>query len=191
VGIAPIVVAATGRALLIWNGVSFVIGLLLSVGLLGLAASLTYWERRRINAAFEQDLADYAIVEATKPVIGPCTQSLHAVADASMVLWAKHINIARLQSDKAANELTHDFTGIHGQLSVMLDTHQSETAEGVVAVIEQSKDELGCMLVRLKHAFDVQKPMLRAFENLSAVTADLKQMASVVADIAKQRTYSP
>ena len=42
------------------------------------------------------------------------------------------------------------------------------------------------MLVRLSHAFDAQKPMLREFKNLSAMTADLKRMVSVVADIAKQ-----
>jgi len=53
-------------------------------------------------------------------------------------------------------------------------------------VIEHSREELASMLGRLDHAFDAQKPMLREFENLAEVTADLKRMASAVADIAKQ-----
>ena len=186
VSFASLLVAATSGVLLIWSGLSILGGLLLTFGLLVFAAGLSYWERRRINASFERVFADLAMAEAAKPVIGPYTQSLHSVADASMARWTKHIDIARQQSNTAGNELTNDFTGILGQLSVMLDNHQSETTEGVVAIIEQSRGELGGMLDRLSHAFDAQKPMLREFENLAEVTADLKRMATVVADIAKQ-----
>jgi len=179
-------VAVAGSVLTIWAGVSVFVGLVTTVCLLVFATSLSYWERRGVRAAFEQLLSDSDRVEKATPLIEPYTQSLHSVADASMARWSKHIEIARRQSDDAGSQLTLDFNAILNRLNVMLDTHQGETADGIVTVIEQSRDELGSMLDLLGQAFDSQKPMLHEFENLAEVTEDLKRMASAVADIAKQ-----
>jgi methyl-accepting chemotaxis protein len=186
VGPGPLLIAAAGGALVLWLGASLVVGLAVTAGLLALAAGVSFWERRGLRAQFERMLAEQRQAEAARPVVEPYTRSLHEVADASMARWAKHIDIARLQTEGAGSELTNDFNSILGQLGEMLDGHKRGTAEAVVAVIEQSRVELGGMLDRLRQAFDAQKPMLREFESLAEVTSDLKRMASAVADVAKQ-----
>jgi methyl-accepting chemotaxis protein len=189
VGIAPMLAAAIGAGLLIWTTAWMGLGIALTGGLLALAAGASYWERLAIRAALDQAAAERAATIA-KPDIMPYTQSLHEVADASMARWSKHIDIARLQTESAGSELTHDFDSILTKLRQMLDTHDSDSAQGVVAVIEQSRGELAGMLERLNQAFDAQKPMLEEFVSLEVVTADLKRMANGVGDIAKQ-TKSP
>lgn len=185
-GPGPLLVAATASGLLIWSDVALAVGLLMTVALLALAAGVSYWERRGIRVLVEQALAERDAADLAQPVIAPYTSSLHQVADASLVRWARHIDIARRQTETAGNALTHDFDAILSKLGVMLATHDHDAAQGVVAVIDQSRDELTAMLDRLKQAFDAQEPMLRAFENLGEVSADLKRMAGGVADIAKQ-----
>jgi len=186
VGIGSLVVAAIAGGVLAFSGLTLIIAFVWTFGLLSIAAGLAYWERRRIDSEWKRMEAEHAKAEAENPVIEPYTLSLHAVADASMARWSKHINIARHQSDSAGNALTLDFNAILGKLSEILETHRDESAEGIVAIIEQSRDELGRMLGHLNQAFDAQKPMLREFESLSKVTDDLKRMATSVADIAKQ-----
>jgi len=186
IGIGSLVVAAMAGGVLMFSGLTLVIALAWAFGLLSIAAGLTYWERRRIDAQWRRIEAEHAKAVAEKPVIEPYTLSLHAVADASMARWSKHIDIARHQSDSAGNTLTLDFNAILGKLGEILETHRDEGSEGIVAIIEQSRDELGRMLGHLNQAFDAQKPMLREFESLAEVTDDLKRMASSVANIAKQ-----
>jgi methyl-accepting chemotaxis protein len=185
IGIAPMLAAVVGAGLLVWSTASTGLGIALAGGLLALAAGASYWERQVIRAALDQATVERAAAVA-KPDIMPYTQSLHEVADASMARWSKHIDIARLQTESAGSELTHDFDSILTKLRQMLDTHDSDSAQGVVAVIEQSRGELAGMLERLNHAFDAQKPMLEEFVSLEVVTADLKRMAGGVGDIAKQ-----
>ncbi|MBS1231140.1 MAG: methyl-accepting chemotaxis sensory transducer, partial [Proteobacteria bacterium] len=108
------------------------------------------------------------------------------LADASLIRWSKHVAIVRSQTEAAGTELTSDFSAILAKLHEMIDARSADGSEGVVTVIEHSRDELLGMLDRLVHAFDAQKPMLREFESLAGVTEDLKRMASAVADIAKQ-----
>jgi len=186
IGIGSLVVAAMAGGVLMFSGLTLFVALAWTLGLLSVAAGLTYWEHRRIDVEWRRITTEHAKAEAEKPVIEPYTLSLHAVADASMARWSKHIDIARSQSDSAGNTLTLDFNAILGKLGEILETHRDEGEEGIVAIIERSHDELGRMLGHLKHAFDAQKPMLREFESLAEVTDDLKRMASSVADIAKQ-----
>ena len=186
IGKLSILVIAIAGGLVVLTAPSTLTGVLLAAGLLALALGASYWERREIKAALDKVLADHAAAEAAKPVIGPYTQSLHEVADASMTRWSKHIDIARLQTESAGTELTRDFDAILTKLGAMLDARDSATGDGVFAVVEHSRSELGGMLERLNHALEVQKPMMNKFESLAKVTDDLKQMASGVADIAKQ-----
>ena len=185
VGLAPLSAAVIGACLLVWLAGSIMLGVALGAGFLALTAGASYWERRGFRATLDQLTAEKAATLAT-PSILPYTQSLHEVADASMARWSKHIDIARLQTESAGSELTHDFDAILSRLRQMLDTHDSDAAQGVVAVIEQSRDKLGAMLQRLNQAFDAQKPMLLEFQSLAEVTSDLKRMAGGVAEIAKQ-----
>ena len=158
----------------------------LLVGLLLLAGGLAYWERRGVRQNVDALVAGYEAAAAARSPLEPYVHSVHAVAEASMSRWSKHVELARLQTETAGSELTGDFGVILTQLRQMLETHQGESSGAVVAVIEGSRKELVGMLARLNQAFDAQKPMLQAFASLSQVTADLKRMATGVADIAKQ-----
>ena len=184
-GMAPMLVAVLGGGLLIWCETSIVVGLSLAIGLLALAAGLSWWERQRVKAVVEPLLAASASTQAT-PRLEPYVHSLHGLADASLIRWSKHVAIVRQQTEAAGTELTQDFGAILSKLREMIDTRNADGSDGVVTVIEHSRDELLGMLDRLVHAFDAQEPMLREFESLASVTKDLKRMASAVADIAKQ-----
>ncbi|MEI7611612.1 MAG: methyl-accepting chemotaxis protein [Betaproteobacteria bacterium] len=186
IGPGPLLVGAVGGGLLIWSGLSLLVGLALAAALLILAIAASWWERRGINVVLAQILLERTASEQAKPQVVPYTLSLHEVAHASMERWSRHIDIARLQTECAGSELTSDFDAILSQLRAMLDTHDNDSAHGVVAVIEQSRVDLGGMLERLNQAFEAQKPLLHEFESLEEVTANLKRMAGGVADIAKQ-----
>jgi len=183
-GLAPLLVAVVGGGLLIWCATSLV-GVALAIGLLGVAAGLSWWERQRVNGVLEAVQAECAAAQAL-PRLEPYVHSLHELADASLIRWSKHVAIVRSQTEAAGTELTSDFSAILAKLHEMIDARSADGSEGVVTVIEHSRDELLGMLDRLVHAFDAQKPMLREFESLAGVTEDLKRMASAVADIAKQ-----
>ncbi len=186
VGMAPVLAAVLGGGLGLWSAASLPLGLALAAALVALVAAASFWERRELRATLARCLAAQAAVDAARPRIEPYTRSLHEVADASMARWSKHIDIARLQTERAGTALAHDFDTILGKLGAMLDSHSGESDGGIVAVIETARSELMGMLASMTLALEEQKPMLREFESLAKVTEDLKQMATGVADIAKQ-----
>ncbi len=175
--------------MIFWRGGFLLPDLAIGGGLLLLAVGLSFWESRRFSrpapaAEFRQ--TEMHATHAGGTGLEPYTRSLHEVADASMARWSRHVDLARQQSEDAGAHLSTEFTAILGKLGEMLDSRDGGSGGGVVVVIEQSRSELGSMLERLKHAFDDQKPMLREFESLAAVTDELKRMATAVAGIANQ-----
>ena len=183
-GLAPLLVAVLGGGLLIWRETS-VVGAALAIALLAVAAGASWWACRRVKAGFVALQAERDATPVT-PSLEPYVQSLHELADASLIRWSKHVAIVRSQTETAGTELTGDFSAILAKLHEMIDARNADGSEGVVTVIEHSREELLGMLDRLVQAFDAQKPMLREFESLAEVTEDLKRMAGGVAEIAKQ-----
>jgi len=181
-----VLAATAGAFLLLWSAASLAVGMALGLGLLALIAGASYWERQGIRAGIERELAAQSAAATAQPSVGPYVQSLHDVADASMTRWSKHIEIARLQTEGAGTQLTQDFDAILTKLRSILEGRDSDTGEGVVAVIERSRTDLGGMLERLNHALDEQLPMMLKFRELAAVTHELRQMADGVGDVAKQ-----
>jgi methyl-accepting chemotaxis protein len=179
-------VGVVGGGLLVWTSAASGPGFAMGFGLLACAVGVSYWERRGIRFALAQRVAVRDASDAAKPNIQPYTQSLHVVADASMARWNQHIDIARLQTEDAITGLTRDFDGILTKLRGMLESRDSGAGEDVVAVIENSRGELGAMLTKLNRSLEMQKPMMGEFERLATVTRELKRMAAGVADIATQ-----
>ncbi|SDI45067.1 methyl-accepting chemotaxis protein [Propionivibrio dicarboxylicus] len=174
-------VAVAGGGLLVWSQASLTLGLALAAGLVGAMAVVSVLEHRPTQAA-----APEAGTPGDAPDLLPYVSSLHAASEASMVRWAKHVDIARLQTETAGSELTQGFGAILAELRQMLDRHQTESEQGVVGVLDGARGELVHMLERLEQAFAAQKPMFDQFNALSGVNEDLKRMAEGVADIAKQ-----
>ena len=184
---APVLMGALGGGLSWWNSADPALGAAIGVAMLAGGGALAWWGRRALRAAVDQALAVGANdAAAQRSAIEPYTRSLHDVAEASMTRWGKHIALARRQTEEACVELTDDFTAILAKLGEMLDTHNNEAADGVVAVIERARGEMGAMLDSFRQASAAQQPMLRQFESLAEVTVDLKRMAEAVADIANQ-----
>ena len=151
-GVAPLLVAVVGGALLAWSAPSLVVGLALAGALLAVAAGAWWWERRRLKAAVEPLLAECAAARAM-PRLDPYVHSLHELADASLIRWSKHVTIARQQTETAGTELTQDFSAILAKLGEMIDARNAQSGEAVVTVIERSREDLLGMLERLGHAF--------------------------------------
>ena len=186
-GWASVLTGVLGAALVLWSSATLAFGVAAASALLAASVAVSWWERRALRAAVEQALAVGAHdAAAAQPQIEPYTRSLHGVAEASLTRWGKHIALVRRQTEEACVELTGDFTAILAKLGEMLDTHNSDANDGVVAVIERARSEMGAMLDSFRQASDAQKPMLKQFESLAEVTADLKRMAAAVADIASQ-----
>ena len=153
-GFATLLTGAVGAALVLTASASLFTGALLGGGLLGCAGVLAWWERRAARRLAEQVSASAAQLAAQAPALEPYARSLHAVADASMERWSRHIELARQQTEQACVELTNDFKAMLDQLGVMLDAHRTDTAGGVVSVIEGARDDLGGMLGSIRQASD-------------------------------------
>jgi len=186
IGTWPLLAGLTGAILLAWNSSSLGVGVALGAALLVLVAVASFWERRQIRNALAREWAAGAEARRVQPGFEPYVRSLHDVAVASMGRWEKHIEIARLQTEGAGTQLTRDFDAILTKLRSILDGHDDETGDGVVAVIEQSRADLGEMLERFNHALDEQRPMMAKFHELAAVVQELRNMADSVAEVAKQ-----
>jgi methyl-accepting chemotaxis protein len=174
--LGPLLVALIGCGLLAVSAPAIsALEVVMMSTLLVLALGLAYWGWRSYTRLVlgAANTSDY-------------TTSLHQVSDASMARWAKHIDIARLQTETAGSALTHDFAAIRSQLRAMLEAVGTDGKDGVVEVLALSQSDLEGMNVRLNKALEDQKPMLREVEGLVKVTDELKQMATAVGEIARQ-----
>ena len=185
-GVLTLLVGLLAAVMLAWLSPSLPLALGLGGALLALAAVAAYWDRRMLRKAVLALAERHAAALAARPDHGEYLRSLHQVVEVSMARWSRHVDIARKQTEAAANELTGDFDAILARLRDMLEMRGGEAGDGVVAVIEGSRGELNAMLERMTLALEEQKPMLREFEHLAEVTDDLKRMAAGVAEIAKQ-----
>ena len=155
IGFGPLAIAACASALLIWSLAATWLGVLLGGGLLVAMAIVSYLERRSIRTlmmAAENKAACALPLQRMEPYV----LSLHAVADASMARWAKHIEIARLQIEHAGTELTCDFSALLAQLQALQDQGQKVPGEDVVKIVDESRQVLMQMLARLEQAVDGQ-----------------------------------
>ncbi|BAL23181.1 methyl-accepting chemotaxis protein [Azoarcus sp. KH32C] len=181
----PLLAGLAGAIMLAWSVGSVIVGAAWGVGLFALVAIASFRERREIKSALVRELGARAAAPSGANGVESYLHSLHDVADASMRRWAKHIDIARLQTEGAGAQLTQDFESILSQLQSLLEGSNVQAGDGVVAVIEHSRADLEGMLERLNHALEEQRPMLLKFRELAETVQELRQMADSVAEVAK------
>lgn len=101
--------------------------------------------------------------------------------------WARQVNLGRQQTETAIGELVQEFGAILDRLKRALGAFQNEGNGGdLVVVIDLARSELETVLVELKHALSAKQQLLDEISGLTQVTADLRQMAENVAEIASQ-----
>ena len=112
--------------------------------------------------------------------------SLKQAVDAILPRWAAHIDTASSQTERGITELSHEFgTILQGIQATMAVSGAGERAD-LPATLAQGERDLEAMLADMEHSFEAQEPMLQQMTSLENVIGELREMATVVADIADQ-----
>ena len=107
-------------------------------------------------------------------------------------VWSGHIESSREQTESAITALSNRFSGIAEKLDAAVQTAALETQSlddaenGIAAVLDRSRRELGAVVDGQHAAMTSMGQMLQQVQGLDAFTAELQQMAADVAKIAQQ-----
>lgn len=116
------------------------------------------------------------------------TESLRQLISETSTRWSGHVDMTRIQTEKATTALAAEFDEIQSRLKDALDASQASTAgdQGVLMVIEDAKKELASIIGALKAALDEKQSLWDTVTGLAKLTSELKQMAEEVGVIARQ-----
>jgi methyl-accepting chemotaxis protein len=105
-----------------------------------------------------------------------------------MTRWAQHIGTASQQTEQAITELSGEFGEILQGIETAIGERpvDSEAHVPVGEAITQGQTDLSAMLSRMEVSFAAREPLLRQIAALDGIIGELREMASVVADIAGQ-----
>ena len=153
----------------------------------GLASWLQWqqWQRQQLQARTEVQALRQQLQELQQPAA--FLHSLEAVVDGAVPRWSHHIDIVREQTEEAIAALTSRFHGIIERLNHSLDESGKSAAHGdVMAVIDDTRQQLHAMLASLQQALSERKGIVDEFSRLGQYTTVLVEMAQEVAEIANQ-----
>ena len=114
---------------------------------------------------------------------------LEEICDKAAPIWAKQIETARNQTESGITEVAARFAGIVERLQVSVVSSQQATSgqNGAgSAVLSQSESDLVAVSRSMSEALQKRADMVRDVHELISYTAELKHMASEVAEIASQ-----
>lgn len=117
--------------------------------------------------------------------------SLRLAVDPIMSRWSRHIATASAQTEEGITDLSMEFGDILSGIQATIAAAGSSAGEGasdseVASVIAEGGADLEAMLASLAHGLDAKEPLLQQITALEAVIGELREMATVVADIAGQ-----
>ena len=113
--------------------------------------------------------------------------SLKQAGDAILPRWVAHIDTASSQTERGITELSHEFGAIlQGIQATMATSGAGEQRTDLPATLAQGERDLEAMLADMERGFEAQEPMLQQMASLESVIGELREMATVVADIADQ-----
>ena len=169
---------------------------LAALTLIAFAGALCVWERRHCAAKQREvtQAAEATIALHDKTALEAYLASLQQLTQSALGRWSSHIDISREQTESAVTSLGQEFDGILERLRNALQASRAATGgedsehggNGLVAVIDQARSELGVILTALNGALAEKQAMLQSVTRLVQVTDDLKRMAGQVGEIAKQ-----
>jgi methyl-accepting chemotaxis protein len=188
------VVPATLGALvlLVTGGVGLVNGVI-AAGLVaaGAVSGMVATKRQaaREQAALTSQRQELESVWQTE--MGHYLDSLERFGSEVALLWAKHIETGRSQSEEAMIDLTNRFSGIVNRLEEAvnasnLSADSVDSAQGLSAVFGRSETRLQAVIQSLRAALSNKDNLLHEVGQLVQFIDQLKDMAVGVAQIADQ-----
>ena len=174
----PAAVGVAGSAaILVAGGLSWTGSILAAaIGMAGAATAFRLDGRQR---AFRDAVADYL-------------RSQRNFSEKVVPVWTGHIETSREQMESAISELTQDFSRIVEQLDEAVHSAGAATGSiedrenGLVAVFDHSKQQLGEVVASQRMAMNSMTTMLEKVQGLDKFIVELQDMATEVAKIAAQ-----
>lgn len=169
-GIAACVVAGASQAYLIPAGVLALV-----------TAGCTWWTIRSARSAA-------AGAEAAAGESG----NVQELCENLLPIWNRHIDTGRTQTEEAITALAARFSTLSDRLQATVETSREATGgnqhgqQGVVDLLNASRNELGLIIDSLKAALGARESMMAQIAHLADFTVELKEMATDVASIAAQ-----
>lgn len=106
-------------------------------------------------------------------------------------VWSSQIEMARVQTEQAINDLASRFANLSLRLQSAVAASQSSASgdgvtKGVVALLNDSQTELNAIIASLRSSLKEKEELLQEVQGLSRFTEALQEMAKDVGAIAHQ-----
>lgn len=158
------------------------------------ASSVAYsawlgWRVGEERRAMENQLAVLAVEKIRAEKLEVYLNSLRLGAEQVMPRWSSHIAVASGQTEQGITDLSIEFGDILKGVQATISAAGSDDGSGkmdISSVIALSRTDLEAMLHGMERGFAAKEPLLKQIAGLENVIGELSDMATVVADIAKQ-----
>lgn len=196
IGLGPLVVAGTAIALLLWIAGTSAENLgwgalVLAIALLaGWQAAAASRRREATAVAAAEERARLAFDAATARAAGS-VEGLDALSASILPVWARQLNVVRVQTEDAISALSARFSGIGDKLDAAVKASHAaaggiEGNAGMVALLTSSRKDLNAIAASLRAALAGKQTMLAEVSRLAGFTGELRRMGEEVASIAAQ-----
>ena len=188
----PILVFAASAAIaLIWqrglvaSSFAYAFAIMAAGAVLGWHAQTVL--RRRTEQAVETVRND---MQAKQQDIGnSLVEGLDKLCVQVLPVWERQISLARGQTEAAIFALSQRFMGIQEKIVSAVDASQQTAgdiggSDGMLAILNRSKQKLGVVINSLESALDGRKALLVEISQLVKFIDELKRMAAEVGSIA-------
>jgi methyl-accepting chemotaxis protein len=187
--LSPLVSGGAGVAALLgvsgMSGAGLQLAIALAVLTVGCAWSSAFRQRATV-ARLERQAQDAAEQSRQTAAQTENANGLEQVCSKAAPIWAKQIETARSQTEEGITEVAARFAAIVERLQASAIASQQAAGGGDAAVLSQSESDLMAVNRSMDAALRKRGEMVSGVRELVAYTAELKQMAAEVAEIASQ-----
>lgn len=111
---------------------------------------------------------------------------LYQLCQAVLPLWANQIDAAKTLTNSSIDDLSAKFSGLSSSIRTVTNGEHTQSNEHLIALLNQSQQQLATVINLLKTSIDEKKSLLQAISALSNNTKELLDMADIVTRIAKE-----
>lgn len=181
-----IAIAAAGMSVG-FGGVGLAVGIMAAVQF---AACL--WLRKRIATERVAMQIQRDALEAERQRVAQHVvylESLKRAVEVIMARWSAHIGMASGQMERGITDLSLEFGDILKGIQLAISASAGDGSSGATdfsSVMTLGRSDLEAMLSDMERGFSANEPLLKKMAALEGVIGELREMATVVADIADQ-----